>query len=219
MAALQATRDKLNGDLANIVAEHRQLVDAISGADQTITDLTARLQTQTTAIADDQFVFQQEFIAKIEAATKCQFSDVLKLVGSIATIVGGAVDGVGAIAGAAETEAVAKEAESALKQAQLAIKQITTVTSTIADIQKNIDTIRGMFPINPNAKDVGLLVTDQEGFDKLIDKYVNDPLLPEAAVLKTAVDDFFAMIDARNQAILAYAALFTQGVQLDARHA
>ena len=219
LAALAAMRNKLNDDLVNLTAERSSLNDTINAADQTIGDLTERIGMQQNAINADQFVFSQQFRTKIENATGCSFSEVLQFVGAIVTIASGVVDGVGAVAGAAEAGEVAEEAEAAYETASRAIKQIKSVTATIESMQKSIGTIRTMFPANSKSRDVGMLVTDKKKFDKLIDKYVDDPDLPEAAVLKVAVDDYFAMIDARNQAIMTYASLFTQQAKLAAQYA
>ncbi len=218
MAALQAMRDKLYADLANTAEQEKQLDGTIAEADQTIVDLTARLQTQMTAIVDDKDVFSRQFHAKL-AAVGCSFTDVLNILTAIAAVGSAAVDGIGAVAGAAQAVSLAEDAEKEIAAAGKVIKAITKTLSTIDDIRKNVEAIRGMFPMDPGARDVGMLVTDRDKFDQLISKYADDPTLPEAAVLKAAVDDYFGLIDARNQAILSYASLFIERARLVANHA
>jgi hypothetical protein len=222
ITALQATYAQLSGDLDNVDKE----IEALSGTgandgaihetSKLIADLTDRIQQQTVTIANDELLFTKEFKKWVEDRS-CSFDDVLKCIGTIVAIGSSAMDGIGIIGEAAQLGNTLKETKGALDAAERALKEIKTVLSTIDDIRSSFSKLGDTFPAKPDEKDMALLAADKEKFDAFIDQYLGD--FGAAQTLKDAVDDYFGMIDSRNQAILSYAAIYTQWGKLRARRA
>jgi hypothetical protein len=219
---LTQTRASLTSAAAALAARVTALDPSITDAQGTIDVLTVRLQQQRTIIARDQAALAQEF-NKFAHADSCGFMDVLNGVEKIMTLGGGLADGMKEISAALEAEG-GVDGSKLFKGVKDGLAAVQKIDVTITDLQKSVDAIsaglqaisQAVPPSNPDEQQA-LLITDQQNFDGFIGKFLAD--FDAAATLKQDVDDYFAMIRARNQAIVTYNGLYATRAKLQAQQA
>jgi hypothetical protein len=199
-AALDQARQQLSDHIQYDDKEIEQIAAQIKQMNTVIDDQLAQLQSQQSLIANDKQIFADDVRKQAEAETGCSFEDILKTVTGILQFGAAIGDGVGAIAGAYK---LYKEFNTTKDKCEKVVKVIQKVEATIKDIKTGLQDVNKAIT---SPDEVGLVITNKTDFDDFIKKYTDK--FPSAKTLKNAVDHYFDLINARNQNILSYNALY-----------
>ncbi|MGH8581482.1 MAG: collagen-like triple helix repeat-containing protein [Gammaproteobacteria bacterium] len=212
LAAVQSAVHQLQSTIQSLQQQIAGIGLQIQDADTAIAAMRTQLQQQQSAINADTQTFTAAFQSYTKKQTGCSFTEVVTAVSSIVQIGAGLVDGIGVLTGAFTAENAAQGAMGAIKNG---IAVIEKVALGMDDIQKGLNAIEGFIP-KPNPDNVtAMLAADQQDFDNFISQYLND--FQAAQTLKDAVDDYFSMVNALNQAILSYNGLYVTQAGLQAQ--
>jgi hypothetical protein len=212
LAAVQATNGQLQSSVANLQQQLTGLGQQIQAADQAIAVMITQLEQQQNSIAADTETFTVAFQQYTTSQTGCSFTEVISAISAIVQIGTGLVDGIGLVSGAFAAE---NALNTGIQTFKYAITIIEKVNSAITAIQTGLTNIEKLIP-SPNPDNVSaMLAADQQDFDTFIGQYLGD--FSAAGVLQQAVDDYFSMVNALNQAILSYNGLYVTQAGLQAQ--
>ncbi len=206
--ALDQAIQSLNADIQNDQHEISQVSDQIKNLNDTINDLAGQLQQQQKLTFEDEAIFKEEVRKKAQEGTGCVFGDMINLITGIVTFGTGIANGIKTITSAYE---LFDEFAISEKTYENALKVIKQAEATVNGIKKGLDEIKKS-ALAPG--EVGLVATKKEDFDKFIQNFIG--AISSAQALKDAVDHYFDLIDARNQAICCYNALYIKRAAVQA---
>ncbi len=197
MATINMVKTKLEADLTQETEEIKDMLDEISRLDKLVAELGNALQEHNKVIIKAEDLFTIEFKAYTKRKTECDFEQVIELIVTIVTAGAAVLEKINGIKGAFDKFSGAKETMDKMKGG---IKVLEEAKATIDALKKGNDKIQKL--INPAKKEIGLMITQKEEFDKMIKEYLGE--FDAAQKLKDAVDQLFNLIETRNEAICTY---------------
>lgn len=208
-AAAQNAITTLQADLQNYSNLEQSVSSQIAAIDSTVVTLSTQISDQIAAVQQAFNTAQIQFTETL-FSNACPFSEIVTVVKSLAQIATAAASAEEDLVGSIES--IAENSATIFDNIQNTINQIQTAEAEWSALQQ----AWGQIQIDVNSGNNALIISDETGFDSLINTYFSD--LPDAETVEDDVNTLLNLAQARNQALMTATNLQAQLIALQTQY-